>query len=1476
MNAQRHAGQVLRRLIVVLVIAGVVVAGGYLAHKYRKRAAVEASLAKGLKAYEAKQYSLAAAELGRYAAVHPSDIQVLLKYADAQVQRPKGDARQAVAAWEQILRQKPAQPEAAEQLSSLYLQGGAPVEGERIARAWLEADGSSLLAKRQLAWALALQGKEQGKALELVREVAEAKPDDPMVPSLLMGLISGGAGPATQPTSGSQPASTAPAELEQRQARLRACETALADMVARHPDLPGWRLALANYYRAGGDFDPRSVKDEAEARRQLGRITDLFLEQLKQVEGLEKLSVDQLMEVAQIRADLGMFDRAAASFDRAEKLEPANLELYLRRCQLAIERDDYADGAAIIDRALSQNWGERRELLLEPAAECYARSGRVEDARKHFEQLKAANAESSVLDYIQACISEAEGKTDAAVKGYQTAILRFPKFEEAASRNSRIIRWKLAYARALIANGQPDRAVIPLTEYLGLERRRLEDQHRPSLTGGDLELIDLYMRLQRWEDAQQAFKLADGRAGGSWLHYRLRRQEFFLQASISAPNGPSPSAGTLERLAKGLDDLGNKLPSVREDVQLQLLAAQIDAWLGKVDSAAARLRALREKSKDGPAATEALVRILEEAGRHEDALRECSEAAKSEDAKTRTRFEELTAALLIRHGSTDQGVATLEKAIERAEGEQRTALRLKLAALFAGQRRLVEAAELLTKIADEEPKNIDARQMLFELPTGDGIKIDRQQIVDQIKKIEGEEGVAWKYRQATLWLGTDLWSSKKAEVEKLLQACIMDKPSWWEPMAALILFRERSSTADKAIETIKELMARETTDEAIKASLRLLLIEVAGRAEKWADVDAALDAFPAKINNPAIMSTLETYRVEQAIRRGYTDRAKTILERKVKESPDDFRSRFRLALILQSELQPDPDGGKAGRVSKLLDEAARIAPFDSAVLSARVGVLISRKQFDEALKLCDAAIESGQNPDAIRDRSRVWEQQGDLEKALADIQSFTRVEGRAEKAFLALGQFYYRHDRTEDALQAWREGLKHVPKSVDLRGALVEVLLGKGDEESGKQAMSLIESRLAENAEDPDFLMLRADLLLDRDPEEAVRLYERVIKTTPSAAKAFTRLAQMELTRKRPERATELVDQGLAGSPNSPPLLQLKAGMLIDSKPSESVAFAAKAADLEPDDEQTVLLLADALSRTGALARSIETLEQYLKREKAQNAVDARLNLARLLIQEKRLDEAESRLVEAEKLAPGSTGAVLGRLALHGARQQWDSLIALAESTLEKKPDALAVAETAGSQLLAADDPAVRKRAIPFFDRILSKHPDAVEIQTVVGMACYQAGEFKRAAELLEQAVAKVPDNLELLNNLVWITCEDLKDPANAEKLAAKAIEGGADYPNLWDTWGVVLYRLGRTKEAVDSFDKARAHREATLDTKHSAMFHKARAIAETDKKESLDLLNQLLGSSRTAPKLSASEKKEAEDLLAALKSNAGAAGSGS
>jgi WD40 repeat protein/tetratricopeptide (TPR) repeat protein len=87
-----------------------------------------------------------------------------------------------------------------------------------------------------------------------------------------------------------------------------------------------------------------------------------------------------------------------------------------------------------------------------------------------------------------------------------------------------------------------------------------------------------------------------------------------------------------------------------------------------------------------------------------------------------------------------------------------------------------------------------------------------------------------------------------------------------------------------------------------------------------------------------------------------------------------------------------------------------------------------------------------------------------------------------------------------------------------------------------------------------------------------------------------------------------------------------------------------------------------------------------------------------------------------------------------------------------------------------------------------------------------QIKDFTRCLSDLQLAVKLDPDNLQACNDLAWLYAtgpENLRDPEKAFAYAQRATDKGANKWEALNTLGVVLYRLGQYKQAIETLDRS-------------------------------------------------------------------------
>ena len=87
-----------------------------------------------------------------------------------------------------------------------------------------------------------------------------------------------------------------------------------------------------------------------------------------------------------------------------------------------------------------------------------------------------------------------------------------------------------------------------------------------------------------------------------------------------------------------------------------------------------------------------------------------------------------------------------------------------------------------------------------------------------------------------------------------------------------------------------------------------------------------------------------------------------------------------------------------------------------------------------------------------------------------------------------------------------------------------------------------------------------------------------------------------------------------------------------------------------------------------------------------------------------------------------------------------------------------------------------------------------------IALLHHRKGDHEREVDDYKRLITARPGNFAYLNNLAWTLSEDLKQPEEGIKWINEAIQKGGPIPQLLDTRGVILTRLGKFDDAIKDF----------------------------------------------------------------------------
>lgn len=445
----------------------------------------------------------------------------------------------------------------------------------------------------------------------------------------------------------------------------------------------------------------------------------------------------------------------------------------------------------------------------------------------------------------------------------------------------------------------------------------------------------------------------------------------------------------------------------------------------------------------------------------------------------------------------------------------------------------------------------------------------------------------------------------------------------------------------------------------------------------------------------------------------------------------------------------------------------------------------------------------------------------------------------------------YRSD-WDAAVDSLREAAKAAPDQPMIAVELARALSKAKKDVAARETLAAARKKWPEH---PQVWRVSGDLLAGSAKGEAIRAYRRAIELSPDDEEAYLGLAKLQAAGDAEDTLRELVDK-LPGSVEGH--YRLAVQLYKKGQLAAAITSLRRVLEHDPDHLDARLDLARALRRTGDLPRAIEQTRSAFDR--SGQALDiaeelywllceaddrtAAIDLLTLLDDDRSDVEALAAVARLER-GLGRTEqarAIANRVAivepdagtlLHAELDLAADPTGVAKKLLAIAPDSPRFADArrlAATALLAANDAAGALAAIT---PAREAHPKDLEVALValyaradtgdvagakaqaaalgsgLGATIVRArfldhiGDTSGALALLEPKIAEHPDSSTLLNLAGYILADGNRRLADAEKWLSHARELAPGDPAILDSWGWLLVRQGKSREAVRILDRA-------------------------------------------------------------------------
>ncbi len=1404
------------KLAIVLFVAAVVFAvAAVTLHRWQKSMRAEQALPRAQKAYEQKDWDEAAVQFGRYLTINSEDTEVLIKYANAQMNRRPtiaGNVQLAIAAYRAVLRLNPDDVETTRRLTSLYLRGELAGAGEAklIAQRYLERRDDPIL-RRMLAQAMWFQREFEAAVTELTT-VIEANPGE-ILAFEFMGLIF-----ETRPEMAGDPVKW------------------FNEAVAKNPESALAYAVRAAYYLRHND------KSQAMADLTHAATCDL-----------SDTSVRLRVIAEYINA--GEWEKAREQLRALQATSPSEPDLWNAWAELTTRADSREEMRTVAEegmKALGLNaWDfmpvATRLLILSSSLVENAKGGyELSDqttVNDYLSRMRNREIELPTVAYLEGLVAEKQGRLRDAIRYWQQAV-SLPGVREqtfvAAYRSLASVFSRLGDNRLAISQLQ-----ILLSK-------------RPQDTVGvQLALTRLYAQTRDWpkvlEEAQRILETVGGPRAVKLeaMLLGLRAQIYLLAGSGAATAKPQAWRDLEARVAE-LDKEANGILPVKL-LQIQIAMAQkklaeADAWLGELE-------------RENPSDLQLMLLRAElcVAQGKENEARTMLHSALAKFPQVLEPVRQL-AILLDRRNQRQECESVIKEALARGqEPLNRRDLSLMLAEFYYRWQEKEKYYQWLTDLVAQYPNDIQPRSLLL---TCDAVVQDvakAQKVIDEIKRIEGENGSVWRYEQARWWVYASRFKDSHPELEfklnypqivKLLRENLLANP---EDQASRLLLGgvyEAGGEPQLALAIYREAFARFPNNTRVL----WLLVNALHKAREFGEAQDILDkAGQRDLLNP----DLQRLQVDNDIRHDNLDSAADTLQQLIKLDPNDntLRLSYARVLILRNEF---------AQAEAILTDLRAKDPNSIGVAYAQIRLCLLQGDTDKAIQICNEMVDKLHSAAVCMLRADVHFSVKEYDKALQDLGQAVSLEPQNADTWGARARLYSSLGKVPDAIADVRRALALVSEDspdqmLRIQKLAVRLFTASAKQSLWREAERILDRALAgqvnrQGKEDSELRLLKAEILVARSTgpaiEEARSLLKQVTSDDPKYLDAWKSYARIELEQDEPGRALDIATRGLAhGSQDKPDrdLLLLKA--IAEKKLSPSVAALTTLPQLArdyPDDVGILIEWADAYARAERPEKAVELLSQKLAgfsgaaHRRCEIALAAALYSSR---QEEKSRALFDALIAAEPNDPAPVIALAGLLR---KQKRWTEVNQLVNLWRTTNPGDAETATSVARILAGGGDKEALQMAEDQLRMILGANPKSISTLVLLAMLMQDAGREEEATKLNRRILDLDPNNLIAINNLAWALCEQSSPaPAAIEEaiaLANRGIEIMPDYMDLLDTRGVAYYRHGELGKAVEDFTKCIGLFPSNSALAAAPHFHLARTFADLHRKtEAVEHLKKAL-----------------------------------
>ena len=499
------------------------------------------------------------------------------------------------------------------------------------------------------------------------------------------------------------------------------------------------------------------------------------------------------------------------------------------------------------------------------------------------------------------------------------------------------------------------------------------------------------------------------------------------------------------------------------------------------------------------------------------------------------------------------------------------------------------------------------------------------------------------------------------------------------------------------------------------------------------------------------------------------------------------------------------------------EKAGAIAAFAEAEL------FTERGNSDKALRAFrQAAALDPADPSLAIKVARELLKTNDPTAAIQVVKDSIAASPREPKTHLYLARIYADQLGKPDLAKQYAEkALELAPDYFPAWKAVLDFAAADG---TGKKTAELVERAMKSAASDAGFwldlaLFLRKNSGLENhkppgeeDKKRIEAAYRKALEINPNNATALAQFGDYFALLRDHKRAISNFEQAKAlKQPANHPSLEnlgekLAIALVADGRKAEALPMIERLVADHPDRTDLGMMLAELYDQTGQTEKALEYYQRSLSLDLTKP--DNHISLAETLIRAKHFDRAVTTMQAAREKFPDRpevTYSLARCLSLAKKHTLALDMFAAAQKEMKGRNEELA-SETFYFQYgAAAEQAGDLKKAAEMMKKCIALRPEAAEAYNFLGYMWADRGEnLEEAGTLIKKALEIEPENPAYLDSLGWWYYKTGKfEEARKELARAVEIMGAEEDATVFDHLADSLDKLGKREEALKLWKKA-------------------------------------------------------------------------